>query len=83
MNGTRDALLQEARTLRVSQRVPEALATLARLQAEHPRFSRLYQERGHCHILLRDAPAVRDIDLDAAARLFETTLPPLPALRHG
>ncbi|THD05962.1 FAD-dependent oxidoreductase [Rhodanobacter lindaniclasticus] len=33
--------------------------------------------------LLRDAPAVRDIDLDAAARLFETTLPPLPALRHG
>ncbi|MGB3460991.1 MAG: NAD(P)/FAD-dependent oxidoreductase [Rhodanobacter lindaniclasticus] len=33
--------------------------------------------------LLRDAPAVRDIDLDAAARLFETTLSPLPALRHG
>ncbi|MGN6704993.1 MAG: FAD-dependent oxidoreductase [Rhodanobacter sp.] len=33
--------------------------------------------------LLRDTPAVRDIDLDAAARLLETSLPPLPALRHG
>ncbi|MBO9601149.1 MAG: sulfotransferase [Novosphingobium sp.] len=71
MNGTRDALLQEARTLRVSQRVPEALATLARLQAEHPRFSRLYQERGHCHILLRDAPAAVDA-LQTAVRLNPT-----------
>jgi len=53
----RDALLQEARDLRAGQRVPEALAALARLQTLHPRFSRLYQERGHCQILLRDAPA--------------------------
>jgi tetratricopeptide (TPR) repeat protein len=53
----RDTLLQEARDLRSRQRIPEALTTLARLQAVHPRFSRLYQERGHCHVLLRDAPA--------------------------
>ena len=33
--------------------------------------------------LLRDTPAVGDIDIDAAARLFEARLPPLPALRHG
>jgi tetratricopeptide (TPR) repeat protein len=53
----RDALLREAQGLRAGQRVPDALATLARLQALHPRFSRLHQERGHCHILLRDGPA--------------------------
>ena len=33
--------------------------------------------------LLRDAPRVADIDLDAAVRLFQSSLPPLPALRHG
>jgi kynurenine 3-monooxygenase len=33
--------------------------------------------------LLRDTPVVRDIDIDAAARLFEASLPPLPVLRHG
>jgi kynurenine 3-monooxygenase len=33
--------------------------------------------------LLRDTPAVRDVDIEAAARLFEASLPPLPALRHG
>jgi tetratricopeptide (TPR) repeat protein len=53
----RDARLQEARDLRARRCLPEALATLARLQVLHPRFSRLYQERGHCQILLRDAPA--------------------------
>ncbi|MBB4098648.1 tetratricopeptide repeat-containing sulfotransferase family protein [Sphingomonas kyeonggiensis] len=57
MTGTRDALLQEARDLRARQRVPEALGVLARLQALHPRFSRLHHERGHCHVLLGDAPA--------------------------
>jgi kynurenine 3-monooxygenase len=33
--------------------------------------------------LLRDTHAVRDVDIEAAARLFEASLPPLPALRHG
>ncbi len=33
--------------------------------------------------LLRHASRVADIDLDAAAALFESSLPPLPILRHG
>ncbi|MCR6659974.1 MAG: sulfotransferase [Asticcacaulis sp.] len=53
----RDALLQKARDLRSRQRIPEALAVLVRLEAAYPRFSRLYQERAHCHIGLGDAPA--------------------------
>jgi tetratricopeptide (TPR) repeat protein len=70
----RDALLQQARELRARRRIPEALAALARLQTLHPRFSRLYQERGHCHVLLRDAPAAIDA-LQEAVRLN----PALPA----
>ncbi|MEI9997448.1 MAG: sulfotransferase [Rhizomicrobium sp.] len=67
----RDALLREASSLRSRQRIPEALALLARLQVLHPRFSRLYQERGHCHVLLRDAPAAIDA-LREAVRLNPT-----------
>jgi len=33
--------------------------------------------------LLRDTPRVADIDLDAAASLLRSRLPPLPPLRHG
>jgi len=69
--GDRDALLLEARELRSRQRIPEALAVLARLEARHPRFSRLYQERGHCHVMLRDAPAAVDA-LREAVRLNPT-----------
>lgn len=67
----RDALLREAQALRASQRVPDALATLARLEALHPRFSRLHQERGHCHILLRDRSAALEA-LHEAVRLNPT-----------
>lgn len=69
--GDREALLQQARDLRARQRIPDALAALARLQALHPRFSRLYQERGHCHVLLGDAPAALDA-LREAVRLNPT-----------
>ncbi|HJV43996.1 tetratricopeptide repeat-containing sulfotransferase family protein [Caulobacter sp.] len=71
MNSERDALLGEARNLRARQRIPEALAVLARLQALHPRFSRLYQERGHCHALMRDGPAAIEA-LREAVRLNPT-----------
>jgi tetratricopeptide (TPR) repeat protein len=67
----RDALLQEARDLRARQRLPEALAMLARLQAVYPLFSRLYQERGHCHVMLGNAPAAVDA-LREAVRLNPT-----------
>jgi tetratricopeptide (TPR) repeat protein len=44
----------------VSQRMlghtAAALGTLARLEQLHPRFSRLYQERGYCHVALKQAP---------------------------
>jgi predicted Zn-dependent protease len=33
-----------------------ALTTLARLENLQPRFSALYQERGHCYVALRQAP---------------------------
>lgn len=57
ISADRDALLREAQSLRAAQRPAEALAVLARLLALQPGFSRLYQELGHCHILLQDAPA--------------------------
>ncbi len=31
-------------------RIPEALATLETLERHHPRFSRLYEERGRCFV---------------------------------
>lgn len=67
----RDALLQEAMALRAGRRLTEALTVLARLQALHPRFSRLHQERGHCHVLLGDAPAAIEA-LGEAVRLNPT-----------
>lgn len=67
----REVLLQAARDLRLRQQVPEALVLLAQLQARHPRFSRLYQERGHCHVIQRDAAAAVEA-LQAAVRLNPT-----------
>ncbi|MDE2306461.1 MAG: sulfotransferase [Gammaproteobacteria bacterium] len=52
----RDFHYMRAVCLRYLQRVPEALAALERLERTHPGFSRLYQERGHCYVTLRDAP---------------------------
>ena len=51
----RDMLYAVAVAQRHLNRVPEALATLARLEELHPRFSRLYQERGQCYVLQRSA----------------------------
>lgn len=67
----RDALLREAKALRESGRAPEALVVLARLEASHPRFSRLHHERGHCHVALGDAPAAMAA-LEEAVRLNPT-----------
>lgn len=64
-------MLQAARDLRAQQRIPEALAALSRLEAISPRFSRLYQERGHCHVLRRDTPAAIAA-LQTAVRLNPT-----------
>ena len=52
----RDVLYMMAVSRRYLNRIPAALETLARLEQLHPRFGRLYQERGHCYVILRDAP---------------------------
>jgi tetratricopeptide (TPR) repeat protein len=53
---SRDILYVLAVSQRYLQRVPDALATLARLERSHPEYPRLWQERGHCHVALREAP---------------------------
>jgi tetratricopeptide (TPR) repeat protein len=53
----RDALYLRAVAQRRLGDIPAALATLAGLERMHPRFSRLHQERGHCFVALRQAPA--------------------------
>jgi len=69
----REALLQEARGLRQAHRIREALTRLEDLRRGHPRFSRLYQESGHCHVLLGNAPAA--IEALEEAVLLNPTLP--------
>jgi tetratricopeptide (TPR) repeat protein len=51
----RDALYLMASSQRLLSQIPEALATLDRLEVLHQGFSRLYEERGHCFVALRDA----------------------------
>jgi tetratricopeptide (TPR) repeat protein len=56
----RDVLYMMAVGQRYLNQIPGALATLERLQQHHPGFSRLYQERGHCYVALKDAPRAID-----------------------
>ena len=70
----RDVLYMIAVAQRYLQRIPEALATLGRLEEFHPDYPRLYQERGHCYVALRSAaPAI------AAFEQAVTMSPALPA----
>ena len=52
----RDVLYLRALAQRQLGEIPAALATLGALEQLHPRFSRLYQERGHCYVVLKQAP---------------------------
>jgi tetratricopeptide (TPR) repeat protein len=56
----RDVLYLRAQAQRLLGDIPAALATLAGLERLHPRFSRLYQERGHCYVVLKQAPQAID-----------------------
>src|ERR1022692_4473207 len=56
----RDVLYMMAVSQRYLNQIPDALATLDRLAQHHPGFSRLYQERGHCYVVLQDAPRAID-----------------------
>src|SRR5262245_51243033 len=67
----RDLLYLIAANQRCLNRVSEALATLNHLEQHHPRFSLLYQERGYCYVMMRDAPRaidafLRSVSLNAA-----------------
>jgi tetratricopeptide (TPR) repeat protein len=52
----RDVLYLRARAQRLSGATTAALATLAELERLHPRYSRLYEERGLCQVVLKQAP---------------------------
>jgi tetratricopeptide (TPR) repeat protein len=56
----RDVLYLIAMSQRYLNKIPEALATLERLEQHHPAYSRLYQERGHCYVAMKDAPRAID-----------------------
>ncbi|HUX72540.1 MAG TPA: sulfotransferase [Steroidobacteraceae bacterium] len=70
--GHRDLQYVAAVALRYLGRVADALAVLGDLERRHPGFSRLYQERGHCHVALRDA--------ESAIKAFLTAVHVNPAL---
>jgi predicted Zn-dependent protease len=70
----RDLLYMIAVSQRYLHRIPDALATLDQLERHHPKYSRLFQERGHCHVALRAAPPA----IDAFVRAV-TLNPSLPA----
>ena len=53
----RDVLYLLALARRQSKDIDAALATLETLERHHPNYSRLYQERGHCYVALKQAPA--------------------------
>ena len=53
----RDVLYLIAVNQRYLNRVADALATLARFEAIHPDYGRLFQERGHCHRALGESAA--------------------------
>ena len=61
----RDLLLIEAISLRHLRRMDESLTALERLEELQPRFSLLHQERGLCHVALKDAPLAIDCLLRA------------------
>jgi tetratricopeptide (TPR) repeat protein len=77
----RDVLYVLAQAQRYQQQIDSALATLARLEAHHPRFSRLHQERGHCYVALRDAP--RAIDAYTRALAINSALPATWSMLEG
>ena len=75
----REVLYMTAVSHRYLNRIPEALATLDRLERHHPTFSRLFQERGHCYVAMRDAPRaieafLRAVNLNPALPASWSTL---------
>ncbi|HEY2633155.1 MAG TPA: tetratricopeptide repeat protein, partial [Steroidobacteraceae bacterium] len=63
----RDVLYLLALGQRQLIRTADALATLEQLERFHPGYSRLYQERGHCYVAMKDAPKAIEAFLQAVA----------------
>jgi tetratricopeptide (TPR) repeat protein len=63
----RDVLYLLALGQRQLIRTADALATLEQLERFHPGYSRLYQERGHCYVAMKDAPRAIQSFLQAVA----------------
>jgi len=61
----RDVIYMIAVSQRYLHHLEQALATLARLEKLHPAYSRLFQERGHCLIALRNPAAALEAYLQA------------------
>jgi tetratricopeptide (TPR) repeat protein len=61
----RDVLYLMAMGQRQLGKLSEALVSLRRLEQHHPAFSRLYQERGHCFVALKQAPQAIEAFLKA------------------
>jgi len=77
----RDVLYLAALNLRHLNRVPDALELLRRLEQQHPRYSRLHEERGHCYVALRDAP--RAIEAFRRGVNLNQALPDSWQMLHG
>jgi tetratricopeptide (TPR) repeat protein len=63
----RDVLYLLALGQRQLIRTADALATLEQLERFHPFYSRLYQERGHCYVAMKNAPQAIQAFLRAVA----------------
>ncbi len=74
----RDVLYMLAVSQRCLRQPDAALGTLAELEAHHPAYSRLFQERGHCHAALGDPLAALHAYLHAV-----NINPALPASWHA
>ena len=60
-----EALYLVARNQRYLGQIDAALQTLACMEQQHPRYSHVHEERGHCYVVLRDAPRAIDALLRA------------------
>lgn len=60
-----EALYLVARNQRYLGQIEAALQTLARMEQQHPHYSRVHEERGHCYVVMRDAQRAIDALLRA------------------
>jgi tetratricopeptide (TPR) repeat protein len=77
----RDVLYLLAVAQRQTRQNADALDTLADMERHHPGASRLFEERGHCYVALKDAP--RAIEAYERAVQLNPALPPSWSMLEG